>query len=290
MFFIKLKRLPLAFEEIKSLCKTYEVEIIKHYDENGIVIIDKAFPFSRLVLSHYVAELNNYDDYLGQYRIEAKRDLELELPKFLKGKVNLSSPENIVRAEKVGDSVIFGKELWRFRKIKREYQMKSHVTMKAEFSRLLLNMAEVREGETVYDPFCGTGSILIEAGLMGMKVIGSDVSEKMVEAANINLRHLGIKADVFVCNAFESTVKADAVVSDLPYGRGSKIKNECDFEGKIIGMLTEMVNRKGHVVFVYNKRLNIDDVDGEIFESRVHRSLKRYIHKISVDKTAKKKI
>ncbi len=43
---------------------------------------------------------------------------------------------------------------------------------------------------TLLDPFCGTGVILQEAALMGYKVYGTDLSEKMVEYSEKNLEWL----------------------------------------------------------------------------------------------------
>ena len=56
----------------------------------------------------------------------------------------------------------------------------------------MINLAKIPEsskagGEYVLDPFCGSGTILQEAMLMGYRVHGSDVSDKAVEAAEKNL-------------------------------------------------------------------------------------------------------
>lgn len=42
----------------------------------------------------------------------------------------------------------------------------------------------------VFDPFCGSGNILMEALLLGCEVIGSDISEKAVEDTRANLHWL----------------------------------------------------------------------------------------------------
>lgn len=43
---------------------------------------------------------------------------------------------------------------------------------------------------TIFDPFCGTGTILMEAMLMGYSVIGSDSGPRMVEGAKKNIEWL----------------------------------------------------------------------------------------------------
>lgn len=44
--------------------------------------------------------------------------------------------------------------------------------------------------KTVLDPFCGTGVLLQEAMLMGYRVIGSDINQRMVKASQNNLKWL----------------------------------------------------------------------------------------------------
>lgn len=43
------------------------------------------------------------------------------------------------------------------------------------------------KSKLIYDPFCGSGTVLMEAMLMGYKVIGSDISEKAVACTDNNI-------------------------------------------------------------------------------------------------------
>jgi tRNA (guanine10-N2)-dimethyltransferase len=92
-----------------------------------------------------------------------------------------------------------------------------------KFARLLVNLAHVREGETLLDPYCGTASVLVEAGLIGMQSVGVDISKRMCEGALKNLRHLGVEdASVAKGDArFLPVGRVDGVATDLPYGRAS---------------------------------------------------------------------
>ena len=54
-------------------------------------------------------------------------------------------------------------------------------------ARIMLNLAQVHAGETACDPFCGTGTILQEAALMGVKPVGSDINPLCVQWARKNL-------------------------------------------------------------------------------------------------------
>ena len=83
------------------------------------------------------------------------------------------------------------------------------------------SLSRIKEGELLLDPFCGTGGILIEAGLIGCKVVGSDVYWKMKNGTAINLDYYGITdyrtfhLDVRELKMYE---KVASVVTDPPYG------------------------------------------------------------------------
>lgn len=93
--------------------------------------------------------------------------------------------------------------------------------MSPKLARCMVNLSRVTEGQLVLDPFCGTGGILIEAGIIGCKVVGSDIYWKMKNGTAINLEHYGIEdyrtfnLDVRELKMYE---KVAAVVTDPPYG------------------------------------------------------------------------
>lgn len=58
-----------------------------------------------------------------------------------------------------------------------------------KLARLMINLAEAEPTETLLDPFCGSGAILIEALSLGFKnIIGSDLSQKAVENTKENVK------------------------------------------------------------------------------------------------------
>lgn len=60
-----------------------------------------------------------------------------------------------------------------------------------KIARILVNLALPRpEPGILCDPFCGSGTILAEAKMLGHTVIGSDISARAVEDATINLEWL----------------------------------------------------------------------------------------------------
>ena len=93
--------------------------------------------------------------------------------------------------------------------------------MSPKLARCMVNLSRVKAGQLLLDPFCGTGGILIEAGLIGCKVMGSDIYWKMKNGAAINLDYFGItdyrtfNIDVRELKMYE---KVSSVVTDPPYG------------------------------------------------------------------------
>lgn len=90
----------------------------------------------------------------------------------------------------------------------------------AKLARCMVNLAQPKAGEVVLDPFCGTGSILVEAGLMGCRVLGLDVQRHMVEGSLRNLLFHKVEPEgMAVADARRLPVsEADCIVTDPPYG------------------------------------------------------------------------
>jgi len=87
--------------------------------------------------------------------------------------------------------------------------------------RAMVNIAQVKEGDTILDPFCGTGSILIEAQEFQIKTAGFDVINKMCKGAKQNLIE-----NIVQCDSVQMPLKplgVDAIVTDIPYGRSTSM-------------------------------------------------------------------
>lgn len=53
--------------------------------------------------------------------------------------------------------------------------------MEAEMSLLMANQALARSGSAVWDPFAGTGSMLVTAAHWGSRVWGSDIDGRQMK-------------------------------------------------------------------------------------------------------------
>jgi tRNA (guanine10-N2)-dimethyltransferase len=160
-------------------------------------------------------------------------------------------------------------------------------------ARAFVNMAGAGPESTILDPMCGTGGVLIEAGLVGADVVGVDAQRKMVRGARENLAaYLDGGFDVLRGDATRLPLRddcVDGVVFDAPYGRQSKIEKH-DLSELVPRALAEAARVAPRAVMVADRSLV--DVASEhgwsverVFERRVHRSLTRYVHLLERSET-----
>ncbi len=95
--------------------------------------------------------------------------------------------------------------------------------MPAKLARCMVNLGQPKASQLVLDPFCGTATMLIEAGLLGCRVVGFDVKRRMVKGSLRNLLHYNVKPwGLAVADARHlPTVMVDCIVTDPPYGRSA---------------------------------------------------------------------
>jgi tRNA G10 N-methylase Trm11 len=65
---------------------------------------------------------------------------------------------------------------------------RNELSISPRLAKILINLSQVKEGETLLDPFCGVGTILQEALLQNIKVIGIDKDKNAVKNARLNLK------------------------------------------------------------------------------------------------------
>jgi len=79
---------------------------------------------------------------------------------------------------------------WSLRDRGRPYLDIKRGMLPPKLARLMVNLATQGNSGTLLDPFCGTGTILMEAALVGCSVIGSDCNERAVTGTHHNLSWL----------------------------------------------------------------------------------------------------
>ena len=159
-------------------------------------------------------------------------------------------------------------------------------------ARALVNIAGAKPGARIVDPMCGTGGVLLEAGLVGSQVVGVDAQPKMVRGSRQNLTALLDNADAEIIHGDATALPlrdscADGVVFDAPYGRQSKIARH-ELVHLVGGALREARRIADRAVVVADRSWEDEAREAgwtvdQRFERRVHGTLVRHVHVLSVE-------
>lgn len=159
-------------------------------------------------------------------------------------------------------------------------------SMAPTLARVCVNLSRIQPGAWLLDPLCGTGGVLLEAGLIGARPLGSDASAKMVHGSRANTAaYLETVPPIFRGDARRMPLAANsvgAVVADLPYGRQSPLAGESHTQ-LTREALAEAARVSPRAVFVADRSL-IEPAHATgwtveaVCRRRVHRSLTRYLH------------
>jgi tRNA (guanine10-N2)-dimethyltransferase len=225
----------------------------------------------------------------NEHNPSSQREFERLIGDMISGPVSLDHPETEYRAILSEDKCYFGKVLFSINRSgydarnpgKRDFFHPG--VMMPRMARTLANIAEVQDGDTVLDPFCGTGGILIEAELLGATAIGSDFDPLMVQGCRQNMMHSSLMLSDATQLPFQNH-SIDSVVTDLPYGQSVCIKKADTMDNLYADSLDEIsrVLKKGRRAVVVTHR----DISGiarqhmtvlQQHEQRVHKSLTRRV-------------
>lgn len=156
-------------------------------------------------------------------------ELERMMGTHIRGQVSLKDPQAEFRAVISEDKCYLGRVISRcdrnsFHNRRPGNRPFFHPgVMMPRIARVIVNMSLVGTGQRMLDPFCGTGGIVLEAELMGIDAIGSDIDPDMVIGSRKNLSSNAlIMADSTDLPFVSGSM--DAVVTDLPYGQSSAIR------------------------------------------------------------------
>jgi tRNA (guanine10-N2)-dimethyltransferase len=176
-----------------------------------------------------VNRVKNYaDEALNTMVLEGK--LGRQILKATEGtKVSLRNPDKTFLGVITNDKLVLGLKLTDItsktfserRPRKKPFFHPS--AMPSKMARCMVNLAHAKVESLVLDPFCGTGTSLIEAAYIGCKAVGVDAQKRMVLGCGKNLRHFNISAEGLVWSDARQLpfFKVDCVVTDPPYGRSS---------------------------------------------------------------------
>jgi len=175
-----------------------------------------------------VKRIKNYASKTDGMALERKIG-ELILEKAAKAKVDLKAPDITFTGILTEGKFVFGLKLAEIlpkpfverRPTKKLFFHPS--AMQAKLARCMVNLAKPKTNELVLDPFCGTGGMLIEAALIGCRVLGSDIKRRMARGASRNMAYFKIEPEGIVVADAQSLpiTNVDCVVTDPPYGRSA---------------------------------------------------------------------
>lgn len=207
---------------------------------------------------------------------------------LIEGPVSLTRPEVEFRLILSGDRIYLGTVLARIDRGSYDRRRPSNRpffhpgVMLSRTARAVMNLSLVRPGETLYDPFCGTGGFPGEADLIGASPVGSDADPMMLAGCRMNFPSIPLfLADARAIPLRDGSV--DAIVTDLPYGTSSWIRSP-NLDDLYTGSLEEIrrILRPGRRAVVVTHR-EIAGLAGSFFSvlqvhrQRVHKSLTRRI-------------
>lgn len=307
VFLLSKQNISLAAAEVLSLTNPKDHELY----ENMLILETDFNDFSRLAYTRAVYDLlfiaykHNFVEKMQKFEWQkiykgdfCLRIFNADLPeKELAGhiwnavkdpKVNLKNPKTEVHIFKVSSKFfccLLNQE------IKQDFESRrAHLrpallptSMHPRLARALVNLTGVQSGQTLLDPFCGSGGILIEAALIGCNIIGYDIDPKILDKTELNLTHYNIlDYTLKQQDALKIKNKFEFIATDLPYGINTPSTNLKELYLGFLKNLQRILKRKAVVVFPdfvnYKKLINKTKLKliAE-FDYYIHKSLTKKI-------------
>ena len=289
-FVISKEHVELAKDEVISLIKTFDPNariVIK----DRLIIANSRYDLSRVakraVMIRYAGR--SFDDHelrsIRRFGIKAislnsKIDKGYCIDRLadrVKGIadnciVDLSNPDvmlGIILLDKPYYCILYGLERVMIDKVYRH-----PAELEPRLARIMINLAMVKEHDTLLDPCCGTGTILLYASYYKINAIGCDISFKQCCYSSSNLKANNLHAEVINCDSTCLPIKhADAVASNMPYGRAASSYGRDVKE--LIGSILDQCKRICKRIVIMCKEGDEPDEYLRCYTLYVHSSLRR---------------
>lgn len=310
LFLLSGENLELAKAEVLSLAKAFG-EILQYEMDERILLLEflgESF-YERLALTHEVSEmvasssLSGLRDVFERLSpngsccvrvsgigVRSDPELEKKLGAILwkKGvKINLKNPENLIRVYITPRACYIG--FLRFKQNKKQFRERAPnkrpffmpVVILPKLCRAIFNLVSLKKG-LVLDPMCGTGSFLIEAGLLGFEFCGMDFYRDIVEGCRKNIEYFSLRGEVLQGDVREMPFKDrtfDAIVTDYPYFKATRSGTKEELYSKSLSEISRVLKNGSRAVIVTN--LDLEELPLRVvfrIEHRVHSSLTRRIY------------
>jgi tRNA (guanine10-N2)-dimethyltransferase len=264
-----------------------------------------------LFATHLIEEMKNYDIHNGiprngtiaiRYKNRSQGRDSQKIVQTLASyytknrRVNLDHPDHEIYAIITDKNIFVGRLINKLNRKafdKRKVQHRpffSPISIHPRIARALVNLAHVTPKTIILDPFCGTGGFLIEAGLIGCKLYGSDIHPKMIEGTKKNLDYYHIIPKILINSDIGKLSDhlqehVDGIITDAPYGKSTTTKQEIleKLYHRTFETLSNILKINGYIIIGLPNKTYIKKFC-QYFELKniiiipVHQSLTRYFY------------
>jgi tRNA (guanine10-N2)-dimethyltransferase len=302
-FVLSGEHLALAQDEIIAISKSYDPNA-RYRSDSRLVVTKSTVPYEKIArraafvrtagnisntfvdISEIELQISRPDTFacrtinLSSKKVDGaalEREAGAKLKKRWSSRVSLSSPSLMVYLILTDTRRYLGYSDMTIKPKRQEKIFKYPHELEWKLARCMVNLSRLKEGETFCDPFCGTGTILLEAESMGIRSIGIDFDSKMCDISEKNLARSGYESRI-INSTFDYIQKikddVDAIVTDVPYGTASRSSTT---PKKLIQDFISILPKKMKLVMVYKKGMDIDLGKAKKYEVYRHKSLTRVI-------------
>ena len=287
----------------KRLAYTYDCGLFLFKFRNKLEeiekkIMDLEYNFSEILKNKsfkvIVKDLTSRNKYSESYEREIGKIIRIKSEK--QGKVKLKNPEIVFMGYILGNEFYFclklestSRNIINARPLKqRPYVHPSAINQ--ILAHAMINLSQVNDNSIILDPFCGTGTIIIEAFFLKLRAIGIDINEKMIKGTLKNLKFFKTKKIDLIQGDVKSLMFSnecfDSIVCDPPYGRSSSTHKTPmkQLISVFFQNITKLLKKNGYICIALPHNLNaleLLDKNQLIVEKKisyyVHKSLTRKI-------------
>ena len=168
---------------------------------------------------------NEHNDISYDSRLRSIREVGF----VINGEADIHNPEVLLGLTNVNGKWIFGEYerndfQWHIHD-KKPYSYSNSLSLR--IARALVNIAVGDNvGQTLIDPCCGVGTVVIEALSMGINACGWELNKNISENAKKNLEFFGYENVITHGNMLNIRDVFDIAIIDMPYGLFTPITKE----------------------------------------------------------------
>jgi tRNA (guanine10-N2)-dimethyltransferase len=203
-----------TMDEIGKVAAKTDFKAVLKPGETFVVRINRIKNYADKAINTMTLEIN-----LGKQILELTEGTKVSLKNPDKTFIGIITDDKLILGLKLTD--ITSKTFSERRPRKKPFFHPS--AMPSKMARCMVNLAHAKVESVLLDPFCGTGTSLIEATFIGCRAVGVDAQRRMILGTKKNLHFFNIAAEglVLADSRKPPFFKVDCIITDPPYGRSS---------------------------------------------------------------------